>query len=139
TVLGKAGAQGFVVLLADYSQRRLGTTPKFLGRLHLGGSPIWALGLGNPILSDSRGNRRLQPSTKFGTPPIDVRESILGLAGSGSSCGGRGMAFKLIEAAEQSWRKIRGADKIEPLLNGIPFKDGTPVIESTPAPQPLAA
>ncbi|MEX3614413.1 MAG: tail fiber domain-containing protein, partial [Burkholderia gladioli] len=26
-------------------------------------------GLGNPILSDSRGNRRLQPSTKFGTPP----------------------------------------------------------------------
>jgi transposase-like protein len=50
-----------------------------------------------------------------------------------------GMAFKLIEAAEQSWRKIRGADKIEPLLKGIPFKDGTPVIESTPAPQPLAA
>ncbi|MEX3526645.1 MAG: hypothetical protein VB143_04240, partial [Burkholderia sp.] len=41
----------------------------FLGRLHLGGSPIWELGLGNPILSDSRGNRRLQPSTKFGTPP----------------------------------------------------------------------
>ncbi|WP_425129680.1 IS256 family transposase [Burkholderia seminalis] len=50
-----------------------------------------------------------------------------------------GMAFKLIEAAEQSWRKIRGVDKIEPLLKGIPFKDGTPVIESTPAPQPLAA
>ncbi len=49
------------------------------------------------------------------------------------------MAFKLIEAAEQSWRKIRGVDKIEPLLKGIPFKDGTPVIESTPAPQPLAA
>ncbi|WP_256990787.1 transposase, partial [Burkholderia sp. HI2714] len=50
-----------------------------------------------------------------------------------------GMAFKLIEAAEQSWRKIRGADKIEPLLKGVAFKDGTPVIESTPAPQPLAA
>jgi transposase-like protein len=49
------------------------------------------------------------------------------------------MAFKLIEAAEQSWRKIRGVDKIEPLLKGIPFKDGTPVIESTPAPQALAA
>jgi putative transposase len=50
-----------------------------------------------------------------------------------------GMAFKLIEAAEQSWKKIRGADKIGPLLQGIPFKDGTPVIESTPAPQALAA
>ncbi len=33
-----------------------------------------------------------------------------------------GMAFKLIEAAEQSWRKIRGVDKIEPLLKGIRFK-----------------
>ena len=49
------------------------------------------------------------------------------------------MAFKLIEAAEKSWRRIRGVEKIEPLLKGIPFKDGTPVIESTPAPQALAA
>ncbi|MGN4092896.1 IS256 family transposase, partial [Burkholderia gladioli] len=43
------------------------------------------------------------------------------------------MAFKLIEAAEQTWRKIRGVDRIEPLLKGIPFKDGTP------APQALVA
>ncbi|HDR9512227.1 TPA: transposase, partial [Burkholderia cepacia] len=51
-----------------------------------------------------------------------------------------GMAFKLIEAAEESWRRIRGVDRIEPLLKGVPFKDGTPLIESTPAPaQPLAA
>jgi putative transposase len=49
------------------------------------------------------------------------------------------MAFKLIEAAEQTWRKIRGVDRIEPLLKGIRFKDGTPAIESTPAPQALAA
>jgi hypothetical protein len=35
--------------------------------------------------------------------------------------------------------KIRGVDKIEDLLKGIPFEDGTPVIESTPAPQALAA
>jgi putative transposase len=50
-----------------------------------------------------------------------------------------GMAFKLIESAEKSWRRIRGVDKIEQLLKGIPFKDGTPVIDSTPAQQPLAA
>lgn len=50
-----------------------------------------------------------------------------------------GMAFKLIEAAEQSWRRIRGADKIDQLLKGIPFKDGTPVLDSTPAQQLLAA
>ena len=49
-----------------------------------------------------------------------------------------GMAFKLIEAAEKSWRRIRGADKIEQLLEGIPFKDGTPVIDSTPGQQLLA-
>ncbi len=36
-------------------------------------------------------------------------------------------------------RKIRGVDKIEDLLKGIPFEDGTPVIESTPVPQALAA
>ncbi|WP_176709790.1 hypothetical protein [Burkholderia cepacia] len=50
-----------------------------------------------------------------------------------------GMAFELSEAAEQSLRKIRGGGKIVPLLGDIPFKDGTSVIESTPAPQPLAA
>ena len=48
------------------------------------------------------------------------------------------MALKLIEAAEQTWRKIRGAKKIDQLLKGVPFEDGTPVIESTPAPQALA-
>jgi hypothetical protein len=47
------------------------------------------------------------------------------------------MALKLIEAAEQSWRGIRGVDKIA--AEGQPFKDGTPAIESTPAPQALAA
>lgn len=49
------------------------------------------------------------------------------------------MAFKLIEAAEQTWRRIRGAEKIHQLLKGVLFKDGTPVIDSTPAPQALAA
>ena len=50
-----------------------------------------------------------------------------------------GLAFKLIEEAEKSWRRIRGADKIEPLLNGVPFKDGLPVQDNPPAPQKLAA
>ncbi|WP_444546522.1 IS256 family transposase [Burkholderia ubonensis] len=50
-----------------------------------------------------------------------------------------GMAFKLVESAEQSWRRIRGAERIEQLLKGIPFEDGVPVIESAPAQQPLAA
>jgi hypothetical protein len=50
-----------------------------------------------------------------------------------------GLAFKLIESAEQSWRRIRAPQKIASLLEGVPFKDGLPVTDSTPAQQPLAA
>lgn len=35
-----------------------------------------------------------------------------------------GQTFNLVEEAEKSWRWIRGADKIELLLKGIPFKEG---------------
>ncbi|MDH6152567.1 hypothetical protein OKW46_006557 [Paraburkholderia sp. WSM4179] len=49
------------------------------------------------------------------------------------------MAFKLSEAGERICRKTHGAEKIDQLLKGVPFKDGTPVIESTPAPQAVAA
>lgn len=50
-----------------------------------------------------------------------------------------GLAFKLIEEAEKTWRRIRGADKIELLLRGIPFKDGEPVVDDQPVQQKLAA
>ncbi len=50
-----------------------------------------------------------------------------------------GLAYKLIEEAEKSWRKIRGADKIELLLKGTPFKDGEPVQNDQPVQQELAA
>lgn len=35
-----------------------------------------------------------------------------------------GLAFKLMEEAEKTWRKIRCADRIAALLDGVPFKDG---------------
>lgn len=50
-----------------------------------------------------------------------------------------GLAFKLVEEAEKSWRRIRGADKIEPLLKGVPFKDGEAVQDHPPLQQNLAA
>jgi putative transposase len=50
-----------------------------------------------------------------------------------------GLAFKLIEEAEKSWQKIRGSEKIELLLRGIPFKDGEPVQDDLPVQQKLAA
>ena len=50
-----------------------------------------------------------------------------------------GLAFKLIEEAEKSWRRIRGADKIVLLLNGVSFKDGEEVKEDQSGQQKLAA
>ena len=50
-----------------------------------------------------------------------------------------GLAFKLIEEAEKSWRRIRGADKIELLLKGVTFKDGEAVQDNPPLQQNLAA
>lgn len=38
----------------------------------------------------------------------------------------------LFEEAEKSWRKIRGADKIEPSLKEISFKEGEPVLDAQP-------
>ncbi|WP_415873273.1 hypothetical protein [Burkholderia ubonensis] len=73
------------------------------------------------------------------TAPVTARHRISRTRNCLSRATFLGMAFEPIEAAEQSWWKIRGVDKIELLLKGLPFKDGTPVIESTPAPQPLVA
>lgn len=50
-----------------------------------------------------------------------------------------GLAFKLMEEAEKSWRRIRGADQIPLLLDGVPFKDGIPVQDNQPGQQKLAA
>lgn len=50
-----------------------------------------------------------------------------------------GLAFKLIEEAEKSWRRIRGADKIGLLLSGVPFKDGIQAQDNPPEQQKLAA
>lgn len=50
-----------------------------------------------------------------------------------------GLAFKLVEEAEKSWRRIRGAERIELLLKGVPFKDGIAVPDNPPHQQNLAA
>lgn len=50
-----------------------------------------------------------------------------------------GLAFKLIEEAEKSWRRIRGAERIELLLKGVPFHDGIAVPDNPPLQQNLAA
>ncbi|MBB5496936.1 hypothetical protein HDG37_001132 [Paraburkholderia sp. MM5384-R2] len=50
-----------------------------------------------------------------------------------------GLAFKLIEEAEKTWRRVNGPEKIELLLEGIAFRDGEPVKDDQPVQQKLAA
>jgi putative transposase len=49
-----------------------------------------------------------------------------------------GLAFKLVQEAEKSWRRIRGADRIPELMDGAVFNDGIPVTDNPPE-QELAA
>jgi len=37
-----------------------------------------------------------------------------------------GLVFKLMEEAEKPWRKVRGADKLKLLLDGVPAPDKPP-------------
>ena len=50
-----------------------------------------------------------------------------------------GLAFKLVQEAEKSWRRIRGVERIDELLTGIVFKDGVPATENETKQQKLAA
>jgi putative transposase len=50
-----------------------------------------------------------------------------------------GLAFKLIQEAEKSWRRIRGVERISELLGGTVFRDGVPATEDETKQQKLAA
>lgn len=50
-----------------------------------------------------------------------------------------GLAFKLVQEAEKSWRRIRGIERIDQLLAGILFKDGVPAPIDETEQQRLAA
>ncbi|WP_448510135.1 IS256 family transposase [Immundisolibacter sp.] len=50
-----------------------------------------------------------------------------------------GLAFKLVQEAEKSWRRIRGVERISELLDGTVFRDGVPATEDETDQQMLAA
>lgn len=50
-----------------------------------------------------------------------------------------GLAFKLAQEAEKTWRRIRGAEHIPELLKGTIFRDGVRMAEEQPEEQRLAA
>jgi transposase-like protein len=50
-----------------------------------------------------------------------------------------GLAFKLVQEAQKNWRRIRGAERIDELLQGMVFRDGVPAPDNLPERQRLAA
>lgn len=50
-----------------------------------------------------------------------------------------GLAFKLVQEAEKSWRRIRRRERIAELMSGVVFKDSEPVKQKEQQQQPLAA
>jgi len=50
-----------------------------------------------------------------------------------------GLAFKLVQEAEKSWRRIRGVERISELLGGTVFRDGVPATGDETKQQKLAA
>jgi len=50
-----------------------------------------------------------------------------------------GLAFKLVQEAQKSWRRIQGADRIAELLKGKVFKDGVPLPDDASQQQKIAA
>jgi putative transposase len=50
-----------------------------------------------------------------------------------------GLAFKLVQEAQKSWRRIRGIERIAELLAGMVFKDGIPAPDDPPERQRMAA
>jgi putative transposase len=50
-----------------------------------------------------------------------------------------GLAFKLVEQAQKSWRRIQGVPRLRQLQEGIVFKDGLPASNDPDQPQRFAA
>lgn len=50
-----------------------------------------------------------------------------------------GLAFKPVQEAEKSWRRIRGHERIAELMSGVVFKDGEPVKDQEQEQQRFAA
>jgi hypothetical protein len=49
------------------------------------------------------------------------------------------MVFKLVEAAQRSWRRLDGHALLPKLILGVKFSDGIEVAPKTAAPQPAVA
>jgi putative transposase len=93
-----------------------------------------------PIAAGIRGAAILIPVTK----PIEstfatVRHRTIRSKGCLSNKTALAMVFKLIEAAQKSWRCLDGHNQLPKLITGVKFADGIEVVARSAAPQAKAA
>src|SRR5690606_20436277 len=92
-----------------------------------------------------------KPQPDFGTAhlipvtnPIEstfatVRHRTIRSKGCLSNKTALAMVFKLIEAAQKSWRYLDGHNQLPKLITGVKFADGIEVVARSAAPQAKAA
>jgi hypothetical protein len=54
-----------------------------------------------------------------------------GHKGAGSKQAALAMAYKLLDAAQQCWRRVNGHELVADVLDDVKFKDGIPVSDDT--------
>ncbi len=59
--------------------------------------------------------------------------------GAGSKKAALAMAYKLLDAAQERWRRVNGHELVSDVLDGAKFKDGTKVTDETTTDERVAA
>lgn len=83
--------------------------------------------------------RHLRTTNVIESPFATVRLRQRVTKGAGSRAKALMMAFKLLEMAQQRWRKVNGAQLLPLVRAGVTFKDGVQVAESTTSAKESAA
>ncbi len=70
------------------------------------------------------------------TNPIESTFATVRLRSKRSrNCGSRAttlaMVFKLLQSAQKSWKRIKGFNKLELVVNNVRFQDGEQIIDQT--------
>ena len=71
--------------------------------------------------------RHLRTSNEIESSFATVRLRTRVTKGAGSKKAALAMAYKLLDAAQERWRRFSGRELVTDVLAGVKFKDGIPV------------
>ena len=83
--------------------------------------------------------RHLRTTNPIESTFATVRHRTIRSKGCLSNKTARAMVFKLVEAAQKSWRRLRGYNQLPKVIQGVKFTDGIEVIGNLAEPQAPAA